>query len=190
ALDPEELAIPERILAVLAPRPYGWVPGRTRWDTDATSPAFDQIGAARTLASRIVGGVLHPRRAARVVAFHARNPALPSLEDVVLRLVDGAWSRPDAGAPLNRVVQRVVVDELMDLAASTRATPEVSAAATWGLRQVMNRANSPAGPEQEAHVQSIRADVERFLAREWDAGEGADPPQAPGWSRDLDPEVR
>ncbi|HUH13837.1 MAG TPA: zinc-dependent metalloprotease, partial [Longimicrobiales bacterium] len=141
ALQPAELAIPERVLAQLAPRSYGWVGGRTEFES-AASPAFDQIGAARTLASDIVGGILHPARAARVVAFHARNPALPSLVDVVERLVDGTWGVRAGGqhAELQRVVQRVVVDELLDLASHDDATPEARAAAEWGLRRVLARA--------------------------------------------------
>ena len=185
-LAPEHLAIPERVLRVLAPESYGWVGGRTEWESPA-DPAFDQLSAARTLTAEVVGGILQRNRAARVVAFHARDPRLPSLEDVIARLVDDAWGRDDSGehAALVRVVQRAVADELIVLAADAGATPEARGAAEWGLRRVLTRAARPAdGAEAAAHRQHVVATIDRFLERGWEAVEPGEPADGPGWARD------
>ncbi|MXX72361.1 MAG: hypothetical protein F4205_04920 [Gemmatimonadetes bacterium] len=195
ALAPGQLAIPESVLQILAPRSFGWVTGGPAWSNRA-GPAFDQIGAATTVASEIVGGVLAPSRTARVVAFHARDPVLPSLEEVVGRLVDDAWGR-EAGPSdeaLVRVVQNVVVDELLALAADGNATTEARAAAEWGLRRALARAGdlaSEAGPGGEvnsatqiAHAARVVSAINRFFERPWQAGERTDAPQGPGWARD------
>ncbi|NIP79608.1 MAG: hypothetical protein GWM90_10475, partial [Gemmatimonadetes bacterium] len=185
-LAPEALAIPERVLRVLAPESFGWVGGRTEFET-AADPAFDQVSAARTLASEVVGGILQRNRAARVVAFHARDPGLPSLEDVIARLVDDAWGRPDTGehAALVRVVQRVVVDGLLELAADERATVEARAAAEWGLRRSLERASRVARtPAGAAHRQHAAADIRRFLERDWGDADRSAPLDGPGWARD------
>lgn len=194
ALAPEQLAIPEAVLAILAPRSFGWVTGGPAWSNRA-GPAFDQIGAATTVASEIVGGALAPARTARVVAFHARDPSLPSLEEVVGRLVDDAWDRSagTSDGALVRVVQNVVVDELLALAADGDATTEARAAAEWGLRRAQARAASasdtgdsadPTAATVVAHAERVVSTIDRYFERPWAAGERTEAPQGPGWARD------
>ena len=196
ALEPASLAIPERVLEILAPRSFGWIGGGTRWQ-NRTGTAFDQIGAARTLASEIVGGMLAPQRAARVVALHARDGSLPALEEVVARLVDDAFDRAATGseATLVRLVQSVVVDELVVLADNENATVESRSAAEWGLRRARERtvqAATSAEPGEaegeqatrDAHAMQLVSKVDRFMARTWSSEEQTDPAQGPGWARD------
>ena len=169
ALAPRELAVPERVLRILAPRPFGYeTDGRGFASTAA--PAFDQVGIARTLAASVIGGLLDPQRAARLVAFADRDPREPSLTEVIGRIVDRTWSAPAAEhAALQRVVQRVVVDELIELAHRSEATPEVRGAAEWGLRRIARQLAAPppsrAAGEVLAHRQLAAADIERFLSR-------------------------
>ncbi len=169
--------------------------GGPTWSNRA-GPAFDQIGAATTVASEIVGGVLAPARTARVVAFHARDRSLPSLEEVVGRLVEDAWGRPASTSDeaLVRVVRNVVVDELLALAANENATTEARAAAEWGLRRAHARAGalaSEAGSGDEAnaatqvaHAARVVSAIDRFFERPWEAGERTEAPQGAGWARD------
>ena len=148
--------------------------------------SFDQVGAARTLAGEIVGGVLHPRRAARVVAFHARNPELPTLEEVIRQLVDDAWGH-GMDDPLARVVQRVVVDELIGLAASDNATVESRVAAEWGLSRAAGLVAREGATAQEetvaAHAAGITTAIRRYMDREWSTDDASRPLPGPGWSR-------
>ena len=167
ALAPRELAVPERVLRILAPRPFGYETDG-RGFASAAAPAFDQVGIARTLAANVVGGLLDPQRAARLVAFADRDPREPSLTEVIGRIVDRIWSAPVAEhAALQRVVQRVVVDELIELAHRSEATPEVRGAAEWGLRRIARQLAAPsrAAGEAQAHRQLAAADIERFLSR-------------------------
>ncbi len=90
ALAPRELAVPERVLQILAPRPFGYE-ADGRGFGSAAAPAFDQVGIARTLAANVVGGLLDPQRAARLVAFADRDPREPSLTEVIGRIVDRTW---------------------------------------------------------------------------------------------------
>jgi hypothetical protein len=175
AVQPAELAVPERVLRLLAPTPFGY--DREPWAFgSAAAPAFDQLGIARTLARQVIGGLLAPPRTARLAAFHDRDPQEPAPTEVLGRIIERTWGgrvAGPAGAPspathaaLRRVVQRVVVDELIALAASERATPESRAAAEWGLRRVARLAATPAPDlETQAHRQLAAADIERFLGR-------------------------
>ena len=78
AIQPAELAIPERVLAELAPTPFGY-DADPRGFRSPAAPAFNQLGAARTLATQVVGGLLSADRAARIAALADRDPTLPTL---------------------------------------------------------------------------------------------------------------
>ncbi|HEY3280491.1 MAG TPA: zinc-dependent metalloprotease [Gemmatimonadales bacterium] len=168
AVEPSDLAVPERVLRILAPRPFEY-DADPRAFTSAAAPAFDQVGIARTLAATVIGGLLDPQRAARLVAFADRDLQQSSLTEVVGRIVDRTWGRPAPAqhAALKRVVERVVVDELMELARRPEATPEVRAAAEWGLRRIGRQLAAPsrAVGDLAAHRQLAAADIDRFLSR-------------------------
>lgn len=184
ALEPRELAIPERILVQLAPRPFGYTTSPRAFSA-ATGHAFDQLGAARVVASLVLGGLFDPVRASRIVALQGRNPELPSLEEVIGRVIDRTWTVPAPPEPglaqLKRLVQRVVVDELIDLAASDAASVEARAGAEWGLRRILDMAGGMGSqrPEEQSHLDLVVADIERFLSRPEVATKRSVPPAEP-----------
>jgi hypothetical protein len=110
-----------------------------------------------------------PERAARLVAFHDRDPRLPSLTEVISATIDRTWgaTHPARQAALGRVAERVVVDELIRLAAEPEASVETRAGAEWGLRRIAGMAVVREGITgmEAAHRQLARADIERFLER-------------------------
>lgn len=186
ALEPSELAVPERVLRLMAPRAFGFATDEWSFGS-AAYPAFDQLGIARTLAGTVIENLLDRRRMARVAAFHARMNASPSPEEVIARTIDRTWGSPqDANHPaLQRVVQRVLLDRLIDLASDEQATVESRAAAEWGLRRISDliRDDAPRLPEAQAHHQLAWSDIERFLDRRADATDRseyrAEPPGTP-----------
>ena len=184
ALEPEELAIPERVLELMAPRAFGYESNDWYFASDAY-PAFDQVGAARTLASMAIGNLLDRRRIARLVALRARDVDLPSAEEVIGRVIQRAWEpyTPAELGVLRRVVQRAVVDGLIDLAGDPAASVESRAAAEWGLRRLLDtlQGGDPRLPEEQAHRMLAWADIERFLNRRDDGTPRSTPaPMAPG----------
>jgi hypothetical protein len=172
AIDPAELVLPESVLVAMAPRAFGY-PTDEWYFESAAYPAFDQLGAARTLTAMVVTNLLDRRRVARLAALHARHDDLPSPEEVVARLIERTWSgyaAPETAA-LTRVVRRVVVDALIGLAANPAATVEARATAEWGLRRLAElvQRSDPRAPEEQAHRTLVWADIERFLNRRDDA---------------------
>jgi hypothetical protein len=168
ALEPEQLAVPEHVINLMAPRAYGYATNERFFQSKA-APAFDQIGAARTLATMAVANVLAPQRIARLVAFNARDSESPAPEDVIGRVIERTWGalRVEQGAALRRVVQRVVIDQLIELAGNADATVESRAAAEWGLRSIaeMIETRVVRAPAEEAHYGLATADINRFLTR-------------------------
>ena len=186
AIQPGELAIPERVLTDLAPTPFGYDRDARAFRSPA-APAFDQLGAARTIATQVVGGLLSTDRTARVAALADRDPSLPRLTEVIDRIVARTWGAPTPARhpALLRVTQRVVVDELCRLAGDPAATPEARAAAEWGLHWIARSlARAPAAapdPETQAHRELAAADIERFLSRrEEPTARPTVPPAPPG----------
>lgn len=181
-LQPSALAIPDTVITLLAPRPYGYR-GSVELFGGLTSPAFDELGAARTLAQMIVDAVLVPERAARLVQQSARDAGQLSLGETVDTLLAATWRRAAPSnarlAALQRVTQRAVADALLDLAASKSASSEVRSLVTLQLvtlrRDAATRATAGRDDASRAHWSQIERDLGRWL----DDGVLPERPQAP-----------
>ena len=169
-LEPAELAVPERIAVLLAPRPFGYDPDPQSFGS-RTGAAFDPLAPAHALAAQTLGGILTPQRCARLVTFATRDSTLPTLEEVIGRIIQRSFT-PASGAraaALKRVVQREVVDALVRLDASAEATPETRAGAEWGLSRVRERVAARGvrlTPQELAHRAALERDIDRVLERQ------------------------
>ena len=167
ALRPEELAIPDTVVTLMVPGAGGVTPQVELFGT-RTRPAFDELGAARTLAQMVVDMLLQRERAARLVQFATRPGPQLTLSALVDSIVDATW-RPTRTAPkegaIQRVTQRALVDRMILLAADSVAAPEVRDIVELklaGLR-VMARTRSAAGTvEERAHWLAIARDIQRW----------------------------
>jgi hypothetical protein len=172
ALEPATLAVPERVLRLIPPRPFGYAAEDRQFPSGA-APAFDQLAMARTLAGDIIGRLLDRQRLGRVAAFSARDPSLPTLGEILGALLERTWGAEPGGeeVALRRVVQRAVVDGLVDLAADAAAVVEARAAAEWSLSRVEEIAEqrNPLSGDDAAHLALVLADIGRFLDRTDDA---------------------
>ncbi|HSK08650.1 MAG TPA: zinc-dependent metalloprotease [Vicinamibacterales bacterium] len=196
-LDPAELAVPGHVLQILAPRPDGFPRHRELFPRNTGLP-FDILTPATVAADMTIAFVLRPDRAARLVNQEALDPSLPGFDEVVGRLVESTFAaRPGNAyeAGIARVVQRVLTERLMALAASAPA-PQVRAIASRGLAGIRERvrvANGGAGAqggrrqqadeEDLAHRALLAADITRFLDRPFEPARPialpAPPPGAP-----------
>jgi uncharacterized protein DUF4953/uncharacterized protein DUF5117 len=173
-LDPAELDLPEKTLALLLPRPFGYGPNPEMLEA-RTSPAFDSLGAAAAAASAVVAEILQPERDARLVDFHRRDAAQPSLGEVMRTMVDRGLAPPPPGKPrlaeISAVVRRAVVDGLVALASNAASTTLVRAEAEQALRKIRAKlAGLPSGgPEASrtlaANDALLASEIARFLDR-------------------------
>ena len=146
SISPSALALPTDLLKKIPPRPSGY--GRSReLFPRYTGLMFDAVSPAVAAADHVVGMLLASDRAARLVEQKAIDPSLPGLEDVIDALFNasfGATASTPYEAEVKRAVERVVVDELMDLAGSAPMS-QVRAVATLKLQRRGHRAGSRRG---------------------------------------------
>ena len=171
ALDPRELAIPDTLLTLFAPRLDAG--GNVELIGERTEPAFDELGAARSLAQMIVDGILQRERAARIVQYAARTPNGFSLQEAMRTLVKGTWDAPVNAsgklAAIQRVTQRAVADRMILLAADKEASPEVRAIAEFELVQLRASATTKSASattdDGRAHWRAIATAIARYAEK-------------------------
>jgi hypothetical protein len=168
-IQPKALAIPERILAKLPPSPYGFSGG---WSFD--SPAgivFDPLAVARALSGYVADGLLQPERVERMIAFHARNPAAPSADEVMGAMIQSVYTNARATTPyesaLRRAARRAVVDALLGLSANPRATADARAVAEDNLNRLATRLSTASATDTEdrAANAAVVRDARNWLDR-------------------------
>jgi Met-zincin/Domain of unknown function (DUF5117) len=173
----EELAIPQHILELIPPIATGFEGGATEYFSRRTDPAFDPLGAATIAADLVLGALLDPHRAARMIDFHAQNAAHPDFKESLDAIIAATWRTPAPQNAYHRAIQRSVqsltAQRLMDLASSEDASPLVRAEATAALRSL--NAMLKATIRSDAHRSATQEEIERFLNRP-DAVKRATPP--------------
>ena len=167
-----ELALPEPLLHVLPPRPAGFERSRELFDRE-TGIVFDAIRPAASAADMVSELLFDSQRAARLVQQSALDSRLPGLETVIDRTLSSVFGAVPGTAyhsEIERAVQRVVVERLMDLAAGS-GSAQVRAIATLKLDELRRRlggsATSVTAVPERAHRQLLAADLRRFLERDW-----------------------
>ncbi|MCW5940981.1 MAG: zinc-dependent metalloprotease [Fimbriimonadaceae bacterium] len=177
-LDPDFLDIPESVLRLLAPRPAGFARNREQFPNQ-TGATFDALAAAGAGADIVVGLLTNPERCARLVEFHRRDRAMPSLDQALGALVDRAFA---GSGELGRTVQSVVATRLMDLGAGADASPAVRAGAEAALVRMQERLSSrgsTADPQELAHARRLGAEIKRWMERPFSATARSAPPVLP-----------
>ncbi|MCG8603972.1 zinc-dependent metalloprotease, partial [bacterium] len=167
-LKPEVLALSEDVLRTIPPRAYGYNRSRETFNI-RTRLTFDPLAAAETAASMTVDFILHPERAARLVEFHSRNKDYPGFNEVVEALLATSWQRDrgtDHLAEIQRVVDNVVLYNLMSLSADKSASNQVRAIASMGLVNLDTWLSSEMpntqDPDQRAHIYFALSQMRRF----------------------------
>jgi hypothetical protein len=167
-ISPQALELPEPVLRLIPPPAMGYK--RSREDfTGHTGLVFDALGPPEAAANLTVGLILDPERDSRLVENHGRDPQAPSLADVMDQLLTATWKAPQATgyeAEIQRTVDDVVLNDLMRLAASEQAAPQVRALALLKLSDLKDwlYAGLRQRPEENRRAQFAYAvsEIEHF----------------------------
>jgi hypothetical protein len=185
-LKPEALELPESLMKIIPPRPPEYERGREHFKI-RTYPAFDALAPAEAAAQHTLQFVFNPERAERLVEFHARDKANPSLEEVFDAVLAATWKAPHSSGyteQIRNVVDDVVLYDLMVLAANDRASDEVRATATLQLHTLkgwLDSASGRQGDADRAHAYFASRQIEQFEKdpKRLDLTPPAEPPDGP-----------
>ncbi len=167
----EELALSPQLLALIPPIATGFEGGTAEYFSRRTDPSFDSQAAAAIAAEMAIGALLDPHRAARLLDFHAQNPANPDLSEVIREIFAATWNAPASSNAYHNAIQRnvqsVVVHELIELAANENAAQQVRAVANESLRAMTTELKKVGMIEANdlAHRKLLAEEIERFLTR-------------------------
>jgi hypothetical protein len=174
-IGPEFLAFDQKILDILPPRPPGYRQTRELFPGN-TGATFDPLGAAEMAANITIRLILQPERAARLADYHSRDKNFPGLAEVLDKIIDVTWkSRPKSGrhAEIQRVVNNVLLFNLVSLAADGKNASQVKAVAYWKLEELKRwlkdliqsmdmEQGAASGIDQRAHFFYALSQIERF----------------------------
>ena len=146
-LDPSFLAVPQRLLDMIPPRPFRFDPNPREVFKRHTGLAFDAMSPPEASAELTLRMLLNPERCARLASqagVFGQN--LPTLDGVLSELVQYTFgnprqyrARPNSPSytfDIQRMTQRKVLESLMQLAADTKTDGAVRASAHQAIMTI------------------------------------------------------
>lgn len=137
-LTPDVLALSPQILATIPPKPVGYSRNRESFPL-RTSLGLDFATIAETAADHTLSGILQGERLARLINQHSLDPTLPSIQDVLDRLLNSSWFAERSAGQSGRVqqaVNNVVLYRMLALLRSDDTDNQVKAAVNLVLRDL------------------------------------------------------
>jgi hypothetical protein len=166
-ITPDALALPEKLIAKIPPRPIGYPRTRETFKS-RTGLTFDPLSAAESAASNTLEFMLQLQRAARLVEYHSRDNAQPGLEAVLNKLVAQTWQAPQQSGykgEVQRLVNNLALKQVLELAANTKAPESVRGITLLQideLKKWMNKAALTAGNDQKANLLFGLSQIKQF----------------------------
>jgi len=156
-ISPNTLALPEKLIEKIPPRPDGYPRTRELFKS-RTGLTFDPMAAAEGAAATTLQFMLYPERAARLVEYHSRDNTQPGLIAVEDKLIAQTWKAPQQNGyngELQRLVNNLTLKQLLTLAADGRAAESVRGITLMqinGLKTWMQGAVKTAQANQKANL--------------------------------------
>jgi len=164
-LSPAFLTLPEPLLGLLPPRPPG-LPRTRESFASQTGLTFDPVAAAESAADLTLTVLFNAQRASRVVEYHARNAAEPSLNEVMDAALTAARPTASAGGLSDAVANAVyvrTVESLLSLAANGQTSAEARAVVLAKLDGIKAVKGSPVDAYVSARIVQLENDPAKFV---------------------------
>ncbi|MCS5489124.1 zinc-dependent metalloprotease [Algoriphagus limi] len=137
-IEPEQLEVPQHILALIPPRPYGYGKNRETF-VSRTGPIFDPIAPAENIVDAVFTFLLESGRANRLHLQAMQNSSLPSFESV-LNQVSNQLFQNNLPSGLKQEIKMMTeakfVDYLINLSKNGNASNSVRAIARMQLEKI------------------------------------------------------
>ena len=170
-LSPQTLTLPESVLTILPPVPPGYPRTRESFPSH-TGLTFDPIAAAESAADLTLTVLLDPARASRLIEYHMRVPASPSLRGVLEAVSSAVAERPESGHSMSSEVERAVefraLEAMLALAVNPAASSQARAIARSHIADVLKQLTSAPPLDDTAEAIHRAALIDRINQFEHD----------------------
>ncbi|MDX2268560.1 MAG: zinc-dependent metalloprotease [Bryobacter sp.] len=157
-LRPENLTLPETLLAVMPPPALGFPRTRENF-RGRTGLTFDALAPAEAVANLVFGLLLHPERASRLEQHFARNGQNPRLQEVLRSIEERLAPQPAQNEFTRQVLYAARISYLFHLMALTQDARTAPAARNTALLQLQGVENHYATTELERElIKTFRQD--------------------------------
>jgi hypothetical protein len=183
-LSPETLTLPESLLQIFPPRPPGLERTRESFASH-TGLTFDPIAAAESSADLTLALLVNPERASRLIEYHMRVPASPSLRSVLEAISKAVAERPEGGHSMSSEVERAVefraLEAMLTLAVNPAASSQARAIARSHIADLLHEFTTAAPLQDTAEAIHRAALIDRINEFERDPAKfvPAKPVEAP-----------
>ena len=167
-LDPEFLALPEHVIALIPPQPMGYRRGRELFKLH-TGLTFDPLGAAESAAQHSVKFLLNPERLTRIVEQHARDKSQFSLYQFLEEVLKSVKVKKDGTVleqEIGRMIEKMVLQRLLKLAGDQSVMQQIAAVSLLKVNEFEKLITQMEGfeedPLQAAHYAYILQQINQF----------------------------
>ena len=156
-MTPDALALPEKLIQKIPPRPSGYSGYGEIFDR-RTGPTFDPMAVAETAAGTTITYMLNSERVARLIEYNARDSKQPGFLAVADKLIEKTWKMPlETGyrGELQILVNNLTLKGFLGLAADTEASESVRGEALLKIDELgkwMASKVDAAAPKQKANL--------------------------------------
>ena len=172
-LSPDFLAVPDRVAALIPPQPPGYQRDRELFRIH-TGSTFDPLGAAEAAADHTLTFLINADRLARLEQQYARGNGLGlSAAAYLIQLADRMeqqLTRAASASPqdlvLAQIVEKRYLNHVLGLAADTKGSPQVQAAAIGAVRSLRDglaeRRQAASNGAQRSHLDYLEHMIRQF----------------------------
>ncbi len=140
AISPSQLRVPDHLLRLIPPRPFGY--GRNRETfVSRVSPIFDPIAPAESIVDLTFDFLLDGTRVNRIYLQHLQQNQLPGPNDLLTKIEEQLftnYNKEDINLEIILMTQSKYVEHLIELAKNAGVSATIRAIARGRLRYLAN----------------------------------------------------
>ncbi len=162
ALSPEALKIPEHLYSLLHPRSFSNPRGRENF-LSQTGVSFDYLGIASSLSDALIGMLLHPERANRLVMQSGFDSNQLSLNEAISTLIKNHFRvspRNPHERQLNEIVKANILNHLMALGQNSLSSTITKAVI---YEQIVSLDRLLAGQSEANYTNYYRGEIQKYF---------------------------
>lgn len=136
---PQNLALPEKLIAMIPPRPVGYPRTRETFKSQ-TGLTFDPMSAAESSINTTLKFIFNPERGARIIEHHARDNKQPAYEDLLNQLLQQTIynknTNDDYVGELQKMASMATLKYILNTLASDKTTDQVKTRLSFILNEI------------------------------------------------------